>query len=218
MAQQLPLEACATNLQYGRGSIASNSQQIKSAFVLLDRDGTINVERGYIIDPQDVELLPAALRGLKRMAELGLGLVVVTNQSAVGRGYMSLATLEAIHGRLAGLLAEGGVVLDGLYFCPHRPEDNCDCRKPKPGLVYRAASEIGFDPRRAYVVGDNLCDVQLGKRIGATTLLVRTGRGHAVAAGGAAGPDYVVDDLAEAAEVIEVLLAARERGSGWEGR
>lgn len=203
MAEQLPLDVCSGNpiLVCHEGP-----HRLMSGFVLLDRDGTINVERGYLTNPEDVQLLPGALQGLKRLADLGLGLVVITNQSAVGRGYMSLARLQEVHDRLVMLLAEGGVVLDGIYSCPHTPADGCACRKPRPGLVYRAASELGFDPKRAYVVGDNICDIELGKRVGATTLLVRTGHGDALAADGGAGADYVVDDLVGAAEIVKRLL------------
>src|SRR5271166_4576848 len=108
-------------------------------FVALDRDGTIIVERQYLSDPEAVELLPGAAAGLRTMRNLGLGLVVVTNQSAVGRGYFDLARLDEIHGRLRELLAGEDVTIDGIYVCPHTPEDGCRCRKPLPILLKRAA-------------------------------------------------------------------------------
>jgi D-glycero-D-manno-heptose 1,7-bisphosphate phosphatase len=183
-------------------------------FVLLDRDGTINVEREYLARADEVELLPNALAGLSRLRRLGLGLAVVTNQSGLGRGYFDRAALDAIHQRLADLLAIGGVALDGVYVCPHVPEDGCPCRKPEPGLARRAAVELGIDLARAFVIGDKPCDIELGRRVGATTILVRTGYGARVEARGEARPDFVVADLLEAAEVIGSALQSETRTIG----
>lgn len=174
--------------------------------VALDRDGTIIVERQYLADPRGVELLPGAVAGMKHMRSLGLGLIIVTNQSAVGRGFIDEAQLERINARMLALLAAESVTLDGLYYCPHTPEDGCSCRKPEPGLLQRAADELGFDPQAGFVVGDKVVDIDLGRRVGATTLLVRTGYGAQVEAEGKAGADHVVDTLWDAAQVIERLL------------
>ena len=100
-----------------------------------------------------------------------------------------------------------------FIFCPHTPDDGCSCRKPKSGLVELAAQELGFAPRTCFVIGDNACDAEVGRRVGATTFLVRTGYGAQVAAEGVVSPDYVVDDLRDAAQVIERLLAADENVS-----
>jgi D-glycero-D-manno-heptose 1,7-bisphosphate phosphatase len=176
-------------------------------FVILDRDGTVNVEKNYLTDPVDMELLPGAAAGLRRMRELGLGLVLITNQSAVGRGVIDRSGLDRIHGRLCALLADAGVSLDGIYVCPHHPAENCACRKPKTALVALAARELDFDPARSFVIGDKACDIVLGQRVGATTLLVLTGYGAATKAEGGVRPDLVVQDLEEAAEAIAHLLA-----------
>jgi D-glycero-D-manno-heptose 1,7-bisphosphate phosphatase len=162
---------------------------------MLDRDGTLIVERHYLSAPAQVELLPGAAAGLRALRALGFGLVVVTNQSGLSRGYFDLPRLEQIHARLAELLAEEDIHLDGIYVCPHLPEHACGCRKPRPGLVNRAALEHGFDPRRGMVVGDKACDVELGHAVGALSVLVRTGYGAHVNAEGLATPDVVVDDL-----------------------
>src|SRR5262245_39345312 len=146
-------------------------------FVLLDRDGTINAERHYLSDPGQLELLPGVAAGLAEMQRLGLGLVVVTNQSGIARGYFSDARLAEIHNRMGALLHSAGVHLDGIYVCPHGPDDGCEGRKPLPGLVTHAAGELGFDPAQAFVIGDKPCDIELGREVGATTLLVRTGYG-----------------------------------------
>jgi D-glycero-D-manno-heptose 1,7-bisphosphate phosphatase len=175
-------------------------------FVLLDRDGTVNIERVYLSDPDEIELYPNTLVGLRRLQELGLGLAVVTNQSAIGRGFFDRERLEEIHRRLKDLLGLGGVMLDDIFVCPHTPEDGCQCRKPEPGLALHAAQKLGFDPTQAFVIGDKACDIGLGQRIGATTLLVRTGYGNEEVAQGKVNPDFVVADLEEAAQVVEAIV------------
>lgn len=194
-----------------------NSVLRKRRFVALDRDGTIIVERQYLSSPDQVELLPGAGAGLRAMSELGLGLVMVTNQSAVGRGYFDLARLEEIHGRLRELLLAEGVELEGTYICPHTPEDGCDCRKPLPGLLLRASGELGFDPADAVVIGDKPCDIELGRGVGATTILVRTGYGAEHEAAGTVTPDHVADDLVEAADFLRRRIAAGTSGCCGEG-
>ena len=171
-------------------------------YVLLDRDGTIIRERHYLSDPDLVDLLPGAAAGMRLLQEAGLRLVVVTNQSGVGRGYFSQETLERIHDRLRELLAAEGVELDGIYTCPHTPDDRCDCRKPSTGMVDQASRDLGFDPHLAFLIGDNVADIELGRRVGARTLLVRTGYGAELADTEAVTPDYVVADLTEAAHAL----------------
>jgi D-glycero-D-manno-heptose 1,7-bisphosphate phosphatase len=177
-------------------------------FVLLDRDGTLIRERHYLSRPDQVELLPDAAEGLRRLRELGLGLAVVTNQSAVGRKYMNARQLEEVHDRLRKLLQGEGIELDGLYVCPHTPEDGCACRKPARGLADQAAREHGFEPGECFVVGDKECDIDLGLNLGATTILVRTGYGAELEAKGVCRPDAIVDDLVAAAEWIGTMLRA----------
>jgi D-glycero-D-manno-heptose 1,7-bisphosphate phosphatase len=181
----------------------------KPSYVVLDRDGTIIVERNYLTNVDDVELIPGAASGLRKLNALGLKLLVVTNQSAVGRGLLDLDGLAAIHRRMEGLLAEEGVHLAGIYYCPHLPEDNCRCRKPLPGLLESAAADFGFEPKESFVIGDKPCDVELGRRIAATTFLVRTGYGEQFAYTEGCVADYVVADLVEAANTIECLIQKR---------
>ena len=175
-------------------------------FVLLDRDGTINVDCDYLCDPAALELIPGSAGAMRRLAGLGLGLIVITNQSGVGRGLILPDQLVAVHRRLGELLAAEGVRLEGIYACPHVEADGCRCRKPSIGLVEQAAAELDFDPARGFVVGDKASDIELGRRLGATTLLVRTGYGAQTERDGRAQPDFVVDDLAQAADVIHGLL------------
>jgi len=170
-------------------------------FVLLDRDGTLIAERNYLARAEDVELLPGAVQGLRLLHDVGLGLAVLTNQSGLGRGYFNWNALQAVHARMTQLLADAGVLLGGIYICPHTPEDSCPCRKPQLGLVQRAAAELLFDPTESFVIGDKPCDIELGRRIGAVTFLVRTGYGALWEREGLQA-DYIVDDVLAAAHII----------------
>jgi len=180
-------------------------------FVVLDRDGTLIIERHYLSDPDQVELVPGASAALRSLLDAGFGLVVVTNQSAVGRGLIDLAQLDLIHRRLTELVEAEGASLDGIYFCPPSPDDSCNCRKPEPGLVIRAAHELDIDLDTSVLVGDNACDIELGRRLGLTTILVRSGYGVEVERQGGVLPDHVVDDLPAAAEIILRMTASRTR-------
>lgn len=170
-------------------------------FVLIDRDGTLNVDKHYLSDPAQLELIPGAGAAVRRLNRAGFGVCVVTNQSGVARGYFDLDRVAQVHARLAELLAAEGAAVDGIYVCPHGPDDACGCRKPLPGLVEQAAAEHGFDPAAAFVVGDKEADIGMGRAVGAATILVRTGYGRTCEAKGTAA-DHVVDDLPAAAELI----------------
>lgn len=176
--------------------------------VMLDRDGTINVARHYLSSPEQVELIHGAVEGIRLMRLLGLTVVVLTNQSGIARGYLTPDTLRDIHHRLHELLSGRGVSLNAIYTCPHHPADGCDCRKPAPGLARKAANEFKADLSRSFIVGDDICDIELGKQVKATTILVRTGYGARAAEDGTAQPDYVVENLWEAAQVIKRLVAS----------
>ena len=136
-------------------------------FVLLDRDGTINVERGHLTDPDRIELIDGAAEALRDLAARGFGLVVVTNQSPIGRGMMDRARLAEIHERLTRELAARGARLDGIYFCPHHPDAGCACRKPATGMAEQASAEHGFEPSECFVVGDSEGDIGLARALGA---------------------------------------------------
>jgi len=183
-------------------------------FVVLDRDGTIIEERHYLSDPRQVELIPGAAAGLRLLSEMGLGLVVITNQSGVGRGLFDQARLDLVHRRLCELLEAEGVYLNGVYSCPHRPEDNCPCRKPRTQLLELAAKEHGFDLTECFVIGDKASDVELGRKVGGTTFLVRTGYGVQELKETTANPDYGVRDLWAAAQTIQRLLTSKQGTEG----
>lgn len=174
-------------------------------YVLLDRDGTIIEDKHYLSDPEGVELLPGAAKGLKRMQDLGFGLAVLSNQSGIGRGYFDAASVDACNERLAELLAEHGVAIDGFYYCPHGPDEGCGCRKPAPGLMEQAARELGFDPGESIMIGDKSADMGLGRGVGATTILVLTGKGEIHRSKCVDDTDFVAVHLFEAAVLIEKM-------------
>jgi len=140
--------------------------------VFLDRDGTLNYNPGYLKVAAELKLLAGVGPALARLKVAGAKLVVVTNQSGVGRGIITLKDLEAIHARLEGLLEQEGAALDAIYFCPHHPDDGCYCRKPNVGMVERAVSELQLDLRRSYLIGDHARDIQLAHRVGAKAILL----------------------------------------------
>lgn len=185
------------------------ASSMKRRFVVLDRDGTIIDECSYLAQPEQVKLIARAAPALRRLKQMGLGLLVITNQSAIGRGLFDEERLTAIHRRLVEMLRVEGVELDGLYYCPHRPEDQCGCRKPSIGLMQKAAAELSFELPESFVIGDKISDIEMGRHAGAVTFLVRTGYGEQSVAGSRAAPDYIVADLAEAAEQIADLLQGR---------
>ncbi len=179
--------------------------------VLLDRDGTIIQEREYLSDPEQVKLIPGAGAALRELQRMGFRLVVITNQSGIGRGFFTEAVLQQIHQRLNELLQQAGVRLDAIYVCPHKPEDACSCRKPRLGLMQQAARELGFTPEHSIVIGDKASDIEMGYNSGAVTFLVRTGYGAEVEAEETTRADYVVDDLRAAADVIKQWTPAARR-------
>lgn len=144
----------------------------KPYLVLLDRDGTINVDKHYLADPDGLELLTHAVDGLKSMQDDGAVLTIVTNQSGVGRGYFDLDTAHAINDRLLAMLAQDGIEIRHVAMCPHAPDENCNCRKPKTGMAEEIARVTGMDLTRAWVIGDKASDVELGLNIGARSLLI----------------------------------------------
>jgi D-glycero-alpha-D-manno-heptose 1-phosphate guanylyltransferase len=177
---------------------------VAGRLVLIDRDGTLTTERGYVTDPADLELLPGAAGAVKRLCALGLKVVLISNQSAIGRGLMTDEALEHVNTRLAELLAAEGTALDGVYLCTHAPADACACRKPGTALLERAAADHQSSLTRSFVVGDNVTDIDAGRAVGALTILVTTGHGREMLE--RADPDRVVADLPAAAAVIEQVV------------
>ena len=184
--------------------------------VFLDRDGTLNYDPGYLRVAADLKLLAGVGPALARLKGAGANLVVVTNQSGVGRGIITLKDLEAIHARLQGLLEQDDVALDAIYFCPHHPDDGCRCRKPNVGMVERAVSELQLDLRRSYLVGDHARDIQLAHRVGVKAILLTPATVDAQALERLkveqAVPDAVAKSMAEAVDWILADAAKSAKG------
>jgi D-glycero-D-manno-heptose 1,7-bisphosphate phosphatase len=178
--------------------------------VFLDRDGTIIVEKHYLSDPALVELETGAAEGLHFLQSLGHPLVVVSNQSGIGRGKFALADAHRVNERVAELLAEHGVRIMAWYMCPHAPQDPCTCRKPLPGMPQAAAAEWNLTLAGSYMVGDKQIDVELGQAIGGTGILVTTGHGQADAPWAHAHEVPVCDNLLDAAHLIATLCPPLE--------
>jgi len=179
--------------------------------VFLDRDGTLIEEVGYLDRPERVALFPWSTDAIRALNRAGLRVIMVTNQSGIARGFFTAEVVDAVHARIAAVLAEGGAAVDAYYYCPHHPDGKvreyarvCDCRKPGRGLVDRAVREFGVDPEQSFAVGDRWLDVALARAVGAKGVLVRTGYGateeHQPPAGLVA--DAVVNNLVEAASWV----------------
>ena len=181
------------------------------AGVFLDRDGTIIEEIGYLDRVERVVFYPWTVDAVRALNRAGLPVVLVTNQSGVARGFFSEAMVDEVHAHIASMLEAGGARLDAYYYCPHHPDgkisgyaEHCQCRKPGPGLVDRAARELGIDPRCSFVVGDRWVDVALARTVGAKGVLLKTGYGLAEEARAPQGlvADAVADNLVGAVNWI----------------
>ena len=152
--------------------------------VFLDRDGTVIEEVGYLNRLERVSFFPWSVDAVRVLGDAGLLVVVVTNQAGVARGYFDEQLVRATHALIDERMRNGRARIDGYYYCPHHPDGKvepyrtvCDCRKPKPGMILRAARELDIDVGRSFVVGDRWLDVEMGRAVGATTVLVKTGYG-----------------------------------------
>jgi D-glycero-D-manno-heptose 1,7-bisphosphate phosphatase len=165
--------------------------------VILDRDGVINVDSdAFIKSPDEWVPIPGSLEAIARLNQAGYRVVVATNQSGIGRGLFDMATLNAMHVKMQRAAAAVGARVDAVFFCPHTAEDQCECRKPKPGLLKTIIERFEIDPDVTPVVGDSLRDLQAGAALGFRTHLVRTGKGEkTLAAGGLPEGTQVHDDL-----------------------
>jgi D-glycero-D-manno-heptose 1,7-bisphosphate phosphatase len=165
--------------------------------VFLDRDGTLMEERNYCADPADVAVFPGVPAALQRLAAAGFRLVLITNQSGIGRGFFTEAQFEAVQAELARQLLPAK--LDAVYFCPSTPEANDPRRKPSPSMVLEAVRDLNLDPARSWFVGDKAIDAECGRRAGTGTILVRTGHGHGESG---AHADSVAATFPEAADLV----------------
>jgi D-glycero-D-manno-heptose 1,7-bisphosphate phosphatase len=177
--------------------------------VSLDKDGTIVEDVPYNADPRAVRLLTGVATGLRRLHQTGYRLIVVSNRSGVARGYFPVEALRAVEARLRRLVDEHGIPLGGFYWCPHHPNGivreyavACACRKPQPGLLERAAQDLGVSLPRSWMVGDVLDDVEAGRRAGCRTILIANGHESVWRITPDRVPDHVSVDLREAAQII----------------
>jgi D-glycero-D-manno-heptose 1,7-bisphosphate phosphatase len=174
--------------------------------VFLDRDGTITEEVGYLNHVSRLKLLPGAALAIRRLNDAELSVIVVTNQSGVGRGYFPEDLVREVHERMIVELREAGARLDAVYYCPHISADGCNCRKPRTGMLQDAARGLGLDLKRSFVVGDRHGDIELAHRAGAHSILVRTGYGEGELAWHAKNwpqpPEFVAVDLPDAVDWI----------------
>jgi D-glycero-D-manno-heptose 1,7-bisphosphate phosphatase len=171
--------------------------------VFLDRDGTVAEEVGYLNHASRFRMFPFVAAAIRRLNEAELPVIVVTNQSGVSRGYFPESLVHSVNEMMKKELAAAGARIDAVYYCPHASADHCDCRKPKTGMLERAAREHSLELGRSFVVGDSYGDIELARNVCARSILVRTGYGEGElawhSAKWSAQPDFVADDLSKAA-------------------
>ncbi len=200
------------------GLIARKNLEYRQPAVFLDRDGTVNRLKGFIFGEEEFELEDGALEGIRLLNEAGILAIILTNQPSVARGLCSCADIEHIHKKMKTLLGREGVFVDGIYYCPHHPdkgfpEENpaykidCDCRKPKIGMLKEAVQRFHIDLEDAWMVGDSCLDMEMARRAGIKKALVRTGLGGKDEKY-PLDPDLTADNLKEA---VEMILKRREQ-------
>nr|WP_315393635.1 HAD family hydrolase [uncultured Duganella sp.] len=183
---------------------------VSAAAIFLDKDGTLVDDVPYNVDPRRIRLARGAAAGLRRLGRLGYRLLVVSNQPGVALGRFDAGALEPVRGQLTRLLRLRGVRLDGCYFCPHGPDDGCDCRKPLPGMLLRAAAEHRVDLSASWMIGDILDDVEAGARAGCRTILIDNGNETMWRRSPLRAPTWIASDLDAAARLV-----AATRGMPW---
>ena len=182
---------------------------LSRAAVFLDRDGTLIEDTGYLSDPASVRILAGAVEALRLLQALGLPLVVVSNQSGLGRGLISAHQAATVHARFVELFERAGIVFDLVLYCPHHPDAGCDCRKPSPGLLLQAEDELALDLSRSFMIGDKLSDADSGRRAGVSSILLT---GNPERAAQALEEGFVVcPDILAAAKLVQKLVTPASR-------
>ena len=172
--------------------------------VFLDRDGTLAPDVNYCRRPEDFNLFSDVPHAVKTLNDTGLKVIVITNQSGIARGFFTGETLDMIHQNMLDELKKNGAYIDAIYYCPHHPDDKCECRKPGTALFQKAAHDLDIDLAQSFVVGDRAIDIQAGQAIGSKTVLVSTGPTKGFIA--ALTPDYVAENLLDAADWIKKVV------------
>jgi histidinol-phosphate phosphatase family protein len=171
--------------------------KIKAVF--LDRDGTIIYDVGYPKDPEQIQLLPGVIEALNSLKKHRFKLIIVSNQSGIGRGILTLNEVEQINRHVVSILGKNGISIDATYYCPHAPEERCSCRKPSPEMLLRAAKDLNLDLGRSFLIGDKLSDIEAGKRAGCKTILLRN---NSTAEEIRTTPDFIASNWPEALRYI----------------
>lgn len=147
--------------------------RVSEKAIFLDRDGTIIHDVGYPKDPKQVELFPGIIEALRSLMDFGYKLVVISNQSGIGRGIITLEEMNQVNAKFISILEKHDVYFNSIYYCPHAPEEQCNCRKPSPEMILNAAKELDINLSLSFMVGDKLSDVEAGKRAGCKTILLK---------------------------------------------
>jgi D-glycero-D-manno-heptose 1,7-bisphosphate phosphatase len=186
--------------------------------VFLDRDGTINVEVDFLTSPNQLQIIPRADAAIRELNNFGVKVFIVTNQSGIARGFLTEETLADIHHELSSQLRRVQAHIDAYYYCPHFPGTNdarynieCECRKPKTGMLLQAAREHAIDLRQSFTIGDRCRDVEMGKAVGAMTTMVATGYGASEKKDCLGEPDFFAEDLYDAVQFVKKTILSREQ-------
>ena len=171
--------------------------------VFLDRDGVISKDSpDHIKSWDEFHFLPNAKEGIKLLNDHGFHIVLITNQSVIARGMVTVEGLELIHNNMKMEIEKYGGKIEKIYYCPHHPDEGCDCRKPKPGMLLRAIKENNIDPTKSFMVGDRMMDVEVGKKVGCKTVIIPSELGQREMRESSIKPDYVTKDLLDTSKWI----------------
>lgn len=186
--------------------------------VFLDRDGTVNAEVHYLSSPDKLQLIPRTISAIRVLNDLGVKVFIISNQSGVARGMFPESAVSVVHEALKDMLKKGDAVVDDFFYCPHLPgvadaryNRDCECRKPKPGMLHQARTKHSVELRRSYVIGDRCIDIAAGKAVGAATIMVSTGYGAQEISDCRTEPDFFAVDLYDGVQYVKQKILSQER-------